>query len=658
MPDVVQNSWGVNEGFSGYVDCDSRWWAVIDNCEAAGVVITWSAGNEGSGAGTLRSPADRATTRVQRFSVGAVDATNYAFPYPIASFSSRGPTSCAGVLGAAEDQAGDLGARRPVYSSVPTGYGYKDGTSMAGPHVAGVVALMRQANPDLSVNTIKRILMNTARDLGAAGEDNTYGWGMVDAYAAVDSAMAGFGTLTGVVTNASFNDLPLANVAVEVPALGFRFRTGGRRLYSGRVAPGTQRRRTSSLPGFVARRRTWSRSSSGQPTVLDVASSTSPGPTITDVSQPLATPDTQGPYAIAAQIDRPEHGRGRHVLHVRVGAGAWQEIPMTGSGGIFAAAIAGQPANTSIAYYVTAEDGAGFTSADPAGAPAVTYALVVTEPAYAQDAESDGVPAWQLGAAGDAADTGIWVRADPVGTVYNGAPLQTEDDHTPAPGVACYVTGNGAVGGGFSDAGRRPRLHHPDHAGLRPRRLRPRLRHLLALVRRGRQLHGRRLRGRGLERRRRHLGRPRGGPHQPELLAAGRRRARQPGRRRLRADQPGQGPLPGLRPEHAGPGGGRDRRLRDRDLHRGAVDARSTATSWPRRRCASPPTSPTPSTPRPPSPSRCRARATSSSRSTPSTAAAWPCWSTAPCPPARTARPGPAATTAAGRWRRARTSTG
>ena len=38
VPDVVQNSWGVNEGFAGYVDCDSRWWTAIDDCEAAGVV--------------------------------------------------------------------------------------------------------------------------------------------------------------------------------------------------------------------------------------------------------------------------------------------------------------------------------------------------------------------------------------------------------------------------------------------------------------------------------------------------------------------------------------------------------------------------------------------------------------------------------------------
>ena len=88
VPDVVQNSWGVNENFSGYVDCDSRWWSVIDACEAAGVVVTWSAGNEGPGSQTLRSPADRATTLYNCFSVGS---TQYYAPYNISGFSSRGP---------------------------------------------------------------------------------------------------------------------------------------------------------------------------------------------------------------------------------------------------------------------------------------------------------------------------------------------------------------------------------------------------------------------------------------------------------------------------------------------------------------------------------------------------------------------------------------
>ena len=66
VPDVVQNSWGMNESFGrGYNDCDTRWWAAIDNCEAAGVVRDLVRRQRGPGRGTLRSPADRADHRLQ-----------------------------------------------------------------------------------------------------------------------------------------------------------------------------------------------------------------------------------------------------------------------------------------------------------------------------------------------------------------------------------------------------------------------------------------------------------------------------------------------------------------------------------------------------------------------------------------------------------------
>jgi bacillopeptidase F len=196
MPDVIQNSWGIDHRFSGYVDCDYRWQTAIENCEAAGVVVTFSAGNEGPGSQTHRSPANICNTPTTNFSIGAVDATHYDFPYPIASFSSRGPSDCDGITKKPEVVAPGV----QVYSSVPGGtyeqYGW-DGTSMAGPHVAGVVALMRQANPDLDVDSIKQVLMNTARDLGNLGEDNTFGWGVIDAYEAVLAVMFKHGDADG-----------------------------------------------------------------------------------------------------------------------------------------------------------------------------------------------------------------------------------------------------------------------------------------------------------------------------------------------------------------------------------------------------------------------------------------------------------------------------
>lgn len=188
VPDVVQNSWGIDARFGGtYQDCDARWQQAIQNCEAAGVVVTFSSGNEGPGAQTHRSPANICTTPTTNFAVGAVDAESYTFPFPIASFSSRGPSDCDGVTIKPEVSAPGVN----VYSTYPTStYARLSGTSMAGPHVAGVVALMRQANPDADVQTIKTVLMTTARDEGTAGEDNNYGWGVIDAYEAVLAVLA------------------------------------------------------------------------------------------------------------------------------------------------------------------------------------------------------------------------------------------------------------------------------------------------------------------------------------------------------------------------------------------------------------------------------------------------------------------------------------
>ncbi|MFV0501175.1 MAG: S8/S53 family peptidase [Bacteroidales bacterium] len=66
------------------------------------------------------------------------------------------------------------------------------GTSMSSPMVAGVVALMLEANPELSPSQIKEILKETARSdeyTGSSLPNNTWGWGKVDAYSAVERAI-------------------------------------------------------------------------------------------------------------------------------------------------------------------------------------------------------------------------------------------------------------------------------------------------------------------------------------------------------------------------------------------------------------------------------------------------------------------------------------
>jgi bacillopeptidase F len=180
VPDVCSNSWGLSDAF-GVPDCDETFWTYLDACEAAGTVIIFSAGNEAYQG--LRRPADRATDDYRCFAVAAVDGNNPS--WPIADFSSRGPTYC--TPDGSEAIKPDIAAPGVnVRSSVPGGvYNSFSGTSMASPHINGVVALMRQAAPNMSVENIKQIIFDTAYDLGDTGEDNDYGWGMIDAYEAI-----------------------------------------------------------------------------------------------------------------------------------------------------------------------------------------------------------------------------------------------------------------------------------------------------------------------------------------------------------------------------------------------------------------------------------------------------------------------------------------
>lgn len=219
VPAVVQNSWGVREGVGDYIDCDTRWWDVIDNCEAAGVVVIISAGNDAGSPplpGTLRSPADRASSPTNSFAVGA---TAQFAPYPIWAGSSRGPSRCGGDYTTKPEV---VAPGLEIYSAIIGGYDHKTGTSFAGPHVSGVVALMRDADPDVDVVTIKEILMDTAHDLGPAGEDNTYGHGFVDAYLAVAAVVDDVGTLEITVVDRTTDEpVPGAQITVEGTGLSY-----------------------------------------------------------------------------------------------------------------------------------------------------------------------------------------------------------------------------------------------------------------------------------------------------------------------------------------------------------------------------------------------------------------------------------------------------
>jgi serine protease AprX len=195
-PDVVNNSWGCVEVCPAPALQDT-----LQASRAAGIFYAVSAGNDGlggpppaAGCSTIEHPLARYP---ESFTVGAT----YIGTDAIAEFSSRGP-----VLG---DPSAPLGLMKPniaapgvdVRSSLKGGgYGLLSGTSMAGPHVAGLVALIISANPALRGNIdrlediIEQSAVHLTTDEGCGGDtttqvpNNTFGWGRIDALAAIRAA--------------------------------------------------------------------------------------------------------------------------------------------------------------------------------------------------------------------------------------------------------------------------------------------------------------------------------------------------------------------------------------------------------------------------------------------------------------------------------------
>ena len=119
--------------------------------------------------------------------VGAIDNRGNIWNYSQRGASMDLVAPSGGVPGniVTTDRMGNFGYNNTNYTNT------FNGTSAACPQVAGVAALMLSVRPDLTEAQVRTILQNTARDLGSAGFDNTYGYGLVDAHAAVAPRLSG-----------------------------------------------------------------------------------------------------------------------------------------------------------------------------------------------------------------------------------------------------------------------------------------------------------------------------------------------------------------------------------------------------------------------------------------------------------------------------------
>ena len=190
-PHVLNNSWGcpASEGCVTRAELET----IVNNTQAAGIFVEVSAGNSGP---SCSSVTDAPAIYSASFSTGAIDISNV-----LASFSSRGPsTYYTPNLLKPNVSAPGVNVRSTLRTS-DSSFGSMSGTSMAGPHVAGVVALLWSARPELvrDIDTTKTILQNTAnpgvtvsaQTCGGTPStqipNNSFGYGRVDALAAVNA---------------------------------------------------------------------------------------------------------------------------------------------------------------------------------------------------------------------------------------------------------------------------------------------------------------------------------------------------------------------------------------------------------------------------------------------------------------------------------------
>ena len=185
--DVLNNSWGCPE----LEGCDPNALLYAANhLRDAGIFVVVSTGNDGPNCSTVNSPLSLYDSV---FSVGAIDRSR-----DVAFFSSRGPVTADGS-GRVKPDIAAPGV--DVLSSVPGGgYAAESGTSMAGPHVVGAVALLWSAEPSLigDIDRTEQLLTQTADPYTGSTSDgcfeggvpnDAYGYGILDVYQAVKEAL-------------------------------------------------------------------------------------------------------------------------------------------------------------------------------------------------------------------------------------------------------------------------------------------------------------------------------------------------------------------------------------------------------------------------------------------------------------------------------------
>ena len=210
--DIISLSWGITSHEGGGSDGSDMHSRILDDAMLAGIVVSVAAGNDGPGNDGLSGMGSSDLS----ITVGATDDQNTVDRQDdtIAGYSSRGPRRDNGDGNPLNELKPEVtapgsniiqaegcitsGGCSNFFGGDASDNGYTgrgSGTSYATPSVSGIIALMLEANPDLSPAEVKEILKLTAERRGDASApevdpfwNRDFGFGMVDAYAAVTMA--------------------------------------------------------------------------------------------------------------------------------------------------------------------------------------------------------------------------------------------------------------------------------------------------------------------------------------------------------------------------------------------------------------------------------------------------------------------------------------
>ncbi len=195
----------INLSLGHYISSDTVLQAAIASAAAANVVCVAAAGNDATSDPHYPSSYDSC------ISVSATDWND-----SLASYSNFGSTIDISAPGGDSNSMPSSLILSTCYdaSTHSSEYAYMGGTSMASPVVAGVAALMLSSNQSLSATDIKNMLTSTAVDIGVPGRDDQYGYGRVNAHAAV-SAASGIPYTPVAVSGVDLNEASLSMLTSE-----------------------------------------------------------------------------------------------------------------------------------------------------------------------------------------------------------------------------------------------------------------------------------------------------------------------------------------------------------------------------------------------------------------------------------------------------------